>query len=212
MEERDTLTGLLAGGSIHEALKAAIQGDVQGKGVALGLLDVDHFGEINDTFGAATGDAILQSLASLLGVTAKICGKAFRIAGDEFAVVLPGMSLEQAFLHLETLRGIVATNSKTTLPDGRQVTVKIGVAQSPRDARDAAGLFSAASAALMSAGEQGRNVVCLPPNEDMVLKSCYYPATATRRLKALAERVGRKESVLLREALGDLLRKYDTAS
>ena len=41
------------------------------------------------------------------------------------------------------------------------------------------------------------------------MKSCYYPAASIRRLKSAAERVGRKESELLREALADLLRKYD---
>ena len=49
----------------------------------------------------------------------------------------------------------------------------------------------------------------LPLNEEMVMKSCYYPASAVRWLKALAERQNRKESQLLREALADLFRKYD---
>lgn len=43
----------------------------------------------------------------------------------------------------------------------------------------------------------------------MVLKSCYYPASSLRRLKGLAERLGRKESQLLREGLDDLFRKHD---
>jgi hypothetical protein len=43
----------------------------------------------------------------------------------------------------------------------------------------------------------------------MVMRSCYYPAASLRRLRALAERLGRKESPLLREALEDLFRKYD---
>jgi hypothetical protein len=43
----------------------------------------------------------------------------------------------------------------------------------------------------------------------MVMKSCYYPPSSMRKLRALAERLGRKDSPLLREALDDLLRKYD---
>jgi len=57
--------------------------------------------------------------------------------------------------------------------------------------------------------EMGRNQVALAPNEEMVMKSCYYPSTAVRQLKILVEQLKKKESVLLREALNDLLRKYD---
>ncbi len=85
----------------------------------------------------------------------------------------------------------------------------IGVAQYPRDAKDARGLLQAADAALATAKESGRNQVALPPNEEMVMKSCYYPASSMRKLRALAERLGRKDSPLLREALDDLFRKYD---
>ena len=56
---------------------------------------------------------------------------------------------------------------------------------------------------LAGAGEMDR-----APSEELIMKSCYYGATSLRNLKALAERSGRKESVLLREALDDLLRKY----
>jgi plasmid stabilization system protein ParE len=89
------------------------------------------------------------------------------------------------------------------------VTLTIGVAQHPRDAKDARDLIAAANAALAAAKEAGRNQVALPPTEDMVMKSCYYPAGSLRKLKILAERLSRKESRLLREALDDLLRKYD---
>jgi diguanylate cyclase len=66
-----------------------------------------------------------------------------------------------------------------------------------------------ADAALTAAKESGRNQVALPPNEEMVMKSCYYTGAGVRKLRALAERLNRKESTLLREALDDLLRKYD---
>jgi hypothetical protein len=92
----------------------------------------------------------------------------------------------------------------------RQITITVGVAQYPRDAKDLRGLMSAASAALLSAKENNRNQVALPPNEEMVMKSCYYPASSLRKLKVLAERLNRKESRLLREALEDLFRKYKT--
>ena len=97
------------------------------------------------------------------------------------------------------------------LPGDHRVTITAGVAHAPRDAKEVQALLNAADAALLSAKESGRNQVALPPNEEMVLKSCYYSSAGLRKLKSLAERLGQRESYLLREALADLLRKYDVA-
>ena len=84
---------------------------------------------------------------------------------------------------METLRARVASSERFDLPDQRNVMVTIGVAQYPRDAKDARGLLQAADAALAAAKESGRNQVALPPNEEMVMKSCYYPASSVRKLR-----------------------------
>jgi diguanylate cyclase (GGDEF)-like protein len=200
----DSLTGL----PDRVTLEHALQSPVDAAGVALAALDIDHFLEINAEFGAEAGDQVLRTLARL--VTESTSGDVYRITGDEFAVVMPGMSLEDAFLHLESLRKqIEGAARQFGLPDQRAVTVTIGVAQRPRDAKDARGLLEASAAALQAAKEGGRNRVGLPPNEEMVMKSCYYPATSVRKLNTLAKRLSRKESHLLREALDDLFRKYD---
>ena len=57
--------------------------------------------------------------------------------------------------------------------------------------------------------EQGGNAIGLTPSDEMVLRSSYYGVAQLGRLRALAERLKKKEAVLLREALDDLLRKYD---
>lgn len=199
----DTLTELPNRAALGQDLDRMVGGGEQG---ALAVLDVDHFLEVNSEFGHDVGDQLLIGLANLLREVEP--QGVYRISGDEFAFLLPGLSLEQAFLQMEGLRARVHKTS-FGLPDGREVTITIGVAQYPRDARDSQGLLKAAGAALMAAKETGRNQVALPPNEEMVMKSCYYSAAAIRRLKALAEELRRKESVLLREALDDLLRKYD---
>ena len=172
------------------------------------LIDVDFFKEINDHFGFPEGDRALQRLAGLLQDSGR--GRTYRISGDEFALVIPQVTLEQAFLQVERLRGLVS-EADFGLGEGRKVTITAGVAHSPRDAKEVQALLNAADAALLSAKEGGRDQVALPPNEEMVLKSCYYPSAGLRKLKALAERLGQRESYLLREALGDLLRKHDSA-
>jgi len=138
-------------------------------------------------------------------------GENYRISGDEFAVVMADVPLEQAFLRMETLRReIEGATARFGLPNHQPVTVGIGVAQYPRDAKDASSLVDAATSALRYCKDIGSNQVILPLNDEMVMKSCYYPGSSVRRLKTLAERLGKKESLLLREALQDLLRKYET--
>jgi diguanylate cyclase len=134
----------------------------------------------------------------------------YRLGGDEFAVLMPDTSLEHAFLEMEELRRKIMVLQEPSLPAGKGITVTIGVAQSPRDAKDGFTLIAAARAALANAKQGGRNQVGLTPTEEsMVLKSCYYSASSLSKLKELAEKRKRKESQLLREALSDLLQKYD---
>lgn len=199
------LTKLPVRGALEETLKTLLE---QQDEVVLALTDLDAFDAVNTDFGPTVGDRILQTVAALLSEHAP--EHVFHVAGDEFALVLPNLSLEQGFLRIERLRAdMESAVERMNLPDRRPVRLTAGVAQFPRDAKDSRSLLKAASAALAVAKEGGRNQVGLPPNEDMVLKSNYYPASSLRKLKALAERQKRKESQLLREALDDLFRKYD---
>ncbi|GAA3401017.1 diguanylate cyclase domain-containing protein [Paenibacillus hodogayensis] len=201
----DALTGLPNHKALEKALQERIERD---EPVALALIDVDHFHEVNHLLGSEAGDEVLKRIAEMLSEEGG--ASAFRVSGDEFAIALDGVSLEQAFLGMEKLRLRVETDQGSfALPDGQTLTLTIGVAQYPRDGKTEGALRRAASAALVSAKETGRNQVALPPNEEMVMKSCYYPSTNVRRLKSLAEQLNKKESALLREALDDLLRKYD---
>ncbi|MDF2662641.1 MAG: hypothetical protein K0Q94_5432, partial [Paenibacillus sp.] len=201
----DSLTGLLN----HKAMEKHVQEKIgQDEQVALAMIDVDHFLEVNQTLGSEAGDQVLRQLAAVL--KEEPGAEAYRVSGDEFALVLEGATLEQAFLQMERFRAkIEASADVFQLPQEHRITVTVGVAQYPRDGKTESALRRAANAALVSAKEIGRNQVALPPNEEMVMKSCYYPSTNVRRLKSLAEQLNKKESALLREALDDLLRKYD---
>jgi len=66
-----------------------------------------------------------------------------------------------------------------------------------------------ADLALYAAKDQGGGAVALTPGDDMILKSSYYSSAQLGRLRSLAERMKKKEAVLLREALDDLLRKHE---
>lgn len=203
---RDVLTGFGNLAAFSNDLEDAARSEAS---VAIALIDMNNFKELNDTHGHEAGDRVLQTMAMIL--RAESPGDIYRKGGDEFAVIMHETSLEQAFLKMEKIRRLIQDSTERfAVPDGRVVTVGIGVAQYPRDAKDGEGLHRAASAALAYCKEIGSNQVILPLNEEMVMKSCYYSASTVRRLKLLAERTGKKESILFREALNDLLRKYDS--
>jgi diguanylate cyclase len=195
---------------VHD-LTEAVQAALATEPVAsLIQIDLDRFADINETAGREVGDRILKAAVTAMRATAKAEGwTCIRIGGDEFALLAPSLSLEQAFLRAERLRGELARALAEEVPEGLSCTASIGVANVPRDAKTPEELLRKADLALYSAKEQGGDAVGLTPGDEMILKSSYYGAAQLGRLKALAERLATKEAVLLREALDDLLRKYD---
>jgi diguanylate cyclase (GGDEF)-like protein len=190
-------------GAVEKAMKAE-------GGASLLLVDLDNLMVLNEKGGRELGDRAIASATRVLTARAKAEGWTFgRIGGDEFALVAPGVPLEAAFLRAERLRADLAAALRKSVPARFEATATIGVANVPRDARSAEQLMRKADLALYAAKEQGGNAVGLPPADDMVLKSSYYSSAQLARLKALAERKKMKEAVLLREALEDVLRKYD---
>lgn len=183
----------------------------QGSPVGVIVLDLDAFDAVNRTGGREVGDrVIIGTSKGVAGLAAELGGSSYQVSGDEFCVLLEGASLEQTFLQGERLRKWVEDNQEAICPpEGMKVTVSVGVAHYPRNGKGPEEVLRAASAAMISAKEAGRNQVSLPPDEEMVMKSCYYPATSLSMLKQLASKVKKTESELLREALDNLLRKYD---
>jgi len=199
--------GCLPAPAFLEALMAAMKKDPTG---ALMHLDLDNLHALNQSAGHDAGDKVIAAASSVLTrVAADEDWTLGRIGGDEFALLAPGLALEPAFLRADQLRRELDGAIAKVLPRGHRVTVSIGVAAAPRDAKEPNALRRKADLALHAAKEQGGDAVGLPPSEDMVLKSSYYDAAQLGRLKGLAERLKQKEAPLLREALDDLLRKYD---
>ena len=181
----------------------------KGDPASLLLLDLDGLHELNQTHGHDDGDRVINATVGALAKTAKaeswLLG---RLGGDEFAVFAPRLTTETAFLRAEALRREVDGAIAKASPRAK-CTVSIGVASSPRDAKTPDDLMRKADLALYAAKDQGGQAVALTPSDDMILKSSYYSSAQLGRLKSLAERMKKKEAVLLREALDDLLRKHD---
>ena len=197
----------LDAGALGAVMTKALEKDATG---ALLLVDLDNFHQVNVQAGRETGDKVIGAAMRVVGKWANAEGwRPARIGGDEFGLFASGVPLETAFLRAEKLRQELNTALAKELPKGLTVTASIGVAAAPRDAKTATELMKKADLALYAAKDQGSDTVALAPGADMTLKSSYYTAAQLGRLRSLAERQKKKESVLLREALDELLRKYD---
>ena len=139
--------------ALANALAAAAE---DGTHVTLCLLDVDDFKQINDAHGHPLGDRVLVEVAALLE-TGSDCLGAYRFGGDEFAVVLSCPKAD-ARAHVDALqRGI----SSAQFSHGTEVTVSVGTATFPADARDQETLERSADAALYWAKQHGKNRSCV---------------------------------------------------
>ena len=132
-----------------------IRAERHGSSVALVMLDLDRFKQVNDTRGHAVGDAVLAQVAALLKRQIRGSDVACRYGGEEFALVLPEATPEDARHRGEEIR--VAIGREQYEPSG--VTASFGIALFPRDAFDADSLIRAADAALYEAKQSGRNQV-----------------------------------------------------
>ena len=158
----DPLTGLGNRRSAERRLGSLRLGE---EPTSLAVVDVDRFKEVNDDASHTHGDAVLRRVADLLREHSRTGDEVFRWAGDEFLVVLPTATEEQAVGVMERLRAAVAEASWGDLQLSSPVTVSVGVATAPAVQEDDAPplgwqtLFDTADLHLFSAKRGGRNRV-----------------------------------------------------
>lgn len=173
MAFRDDLTGIPSRRALNERLHSI------GNRYAIAMLDIDHFKNFNDTYGHDVGDQVLKLVAKKMTLVGG-GGTAYRYGGEEFAILFPGGSAEEAAQHLDELRRVIADyqlsiRSGNRPDDARQgktqrgnssragstsVTVSIGVAEKDEQLHSPEEVMKAADTALYSAKNSGRNQVC----------------------------------------------------
>ena len=154
----DGLTGLPNKRAVTDALKRTFaQATMTKAPLALLLLDLDHFKQVNDQHGHAAGDHVLASVGAALRSVLRNRDFAGRNGGEEFAVLLPDTTIAAALEIAERVRAAIA---EITLPGTNvPVTVSVGVAGFPDHANTLERLERLADAALYVAKRQGRNRV-----------------------------------------------------
>lgn len=157
---RDPLTRLGNRREVDARWPALLAGCRQsGKPLAVAMLDLDRFKQVNDRFGHAIGDGVLVMMAKLLRDNTRSGDLGARVGGEEFLLVLPDTDRKRALEICERLRQCVAAYPWKTLADGLSVTLSIGLACAP--SYDADELTLRADSALYAAKVKGRNCIAI---------------------------------------------------
>jgi len=121
--------------------------------MSLVLFDVDNFKGINDEHGHKLGDVVLVTIAKVVTESIRISDTVFRMGGDEFSIIIPGVEVDGAFKLAEKIRTRVASRS---FGIKREVTLSLGIAGfHPDITKDV--LYHNADTALYLAKDRGRN-------------------------------------------------------
>ena len=158
---RDSLTGLLKHGAAKEQLSQALSRAVRaGQPCSIAMIDLDHFKQVNDTHGHATGDKVIRALASLLKNSLRKDDIVGRYGGEEFLVVMNNLTAPAAAAKLDRLRGQFSALEFQGAEASFQVSFSAGISDS-RSVSDVAEVLIKADAALYRAKDAGRNRVMM---------------------------------------------------
>jgi diguanylate cyclase (GGDEF)-like protein len=158
----DQLTGLLNRTSLDSRFEELRQqARLTGGSIALVMLDIDHFKALNDEFGHDRGDLVLREIAYALRKGSRSFELVYRLGGEEFLALLPGLTVTQAGLVADRLRVSIAE----TRHGGLNVTVSAGVSAAAGAEVDFDQLYREADQALYRAKRAGRNSVAVAGQE-----------------------------------------------
>ncbi|MFL6228523.1 MAG: diguanylate cyclase [Pyrinomonadaceae bacterium] len=169
----DELTGLLTSKSFFSELRReAARAEADGRAFCVLMMDLDHFKLVNDTYGHLVGSQTLEEVGHLITRALRVGDVAARFGGEEFAAFLLDADCEQALVAAERVRRAIGSHAfaqtrrgspaaaSGVVGDGTfYITISVGVAAFPDDARDPIELIELADTALYHAKHQGRNRV-----------------------------------------------------
>jgi diguanylate cyclase (GGDEF)-like protein len=158
---RDALTGLYNRWFVLEKIEAEINRSLRsGSALALMMVDIDHFKNVNDTYGHTAGDLVLQVVGKVLKDSCRVYDVPGRYGGEEFCVVLPDTKLGMTPVVAERIRSRLEMTDVGVGEGSVSVTASIGIAgiESEKDTvLSSAALIDRADRALYAAKRRGRN-------------------------------------------------------
>jgi diguanylate cyclase (GGDEF)-like protein len=163
---RDSLTGLFNRAYfLNQVGPLAEFSAVRGLGLAVLMLDIDHFKGINDRFGHDAGDLVLREVASVLREATRSEDLVARYGGEEFVLALPVVAPDQATERAERIRESLSQRRIAVGGPPLRITASLGLAFAPADRRcSASALITAADRCLYQAKNSGRNRIVFRPD------------------------------------------------
>lgn len=160
----DNLTGLVSRSFLHNMLRGEIaHARRHGQRLSLIFADIDHFKQVNDRHGHASGDRVLKEVARTLRALFRDSDTVARYGGDEFVVLLPQTDRSRAGMLAERAR-VALQSQELELPGSNgpvHATISLGVATFPEDGAEPESLLQHADASLYAAKNAGRNTVAV---------------------------------------------------
>jgi diguanylate cyclase (GGDEF)-like protein/PAS domain S-box-containing protein len=157
---RDPLTGCFNRRVLSDTLPIELaRARREGYPISIVMLDIDHFKTINDTYGHAAGDQTLQVLGNILRTAFREGDHVYRMGGEEFLVILPGVEAATAALRLNHLRETVENIQLPFEGLSVHITLSIGISVYPNNGATLDDLINKADKALYKAKDAGRNRV-----------------------------------------------------
>jgi diguanylate cyclase (GGDEF)-like protein len=199
LAQHDALTGLATRPLLIERLERALDAArAQQAPLALLMMDVDNFKQINDTFGHAAGDEVLRAVSMRVSDAVRDMDTVARMGGDEFTVLLPGVRGTDGAAQIAEQLAAALTPPIAVLGQEVSVSLSVGIAIYPDGGDDATSLMQSADIAMYRAKARGRNCY-------QIFSPDMAQATAKRfELKsALARAIERNELELLYQPLID---------
>jgi diguanylate cyclase (GGDEF)-like protein len=175
----DALTGLANRRQLDFALGREVARTVRtNEPLSVALIDIDHFKDINDTFGHVAGDEVLREVAGALARSVRDVDLVARYGGEEFAIVLPNCASAGALVVVERVRAAVAS-----VGGAAKVTVSAGIATAAGEGTQGDSLIAAADEALYESKRAGRDRATLALNDQPLM---VLPRLATPEAAAIA--------------------------
>jgi len=135
--------------------------------LTIAMIDIDHFKQINDTHGHDAGDAILIHLAELLRKYTRTTDTLCRVGGDEFLIIFPSQTIEEARVCADRCLTEVAAGGLIAGNYSFKTTISIGLATRTRSMAQLPDLLKAADQALYAAKKAGRHIVCIAEDSEL---------------------------------------------
>ncbi|MCL2773066.1 MAG: diguanylate cyclase [Oscillospiraceae bacterium] len=202
----DKLTGCPKGGAFNVTFARMLADETKKySNITIVMLDIDEFMRVNTDFGHKTGDEVLKEIAKIL-LDIDAGHQTYRYSGDCFMLLFPNYEKEQVFLIIEEARKKIAEAPECSRTSA---TISAGIATYPDDGDRDVEIIRKADGAMYRAKVAGRNRIALAKEEKLVTKTAHYTVEQLKRLEKLSDGTGISEAALMREALDELLKKYD---